>query len=67
MDINNILISTSLSTAIFIIYKIINNYRLHSTCNENNQLVISLDAPIQPHNNEQVIINIQPEPNENKQ
>ena len=45
MDINSILLSTGLSTGIFIIYKIINNYRLKSECNQNNELVISVVAP----------------------
>lgn len=47
MDINSILLSTGLSTSIFIIYKIVNNYRLKSECNQNNQLVISVVEPIQ--------------------
>ena len=44
MDINNILVSTGLSTGVFIVYKIINNYRLKSECNQENQLVISVVA-----------------------
>lgn len=54
MDINNILLSTGLSTGVFIVYKIINNYRLKSECNQENQLVISVVPPTtethpQPH------------------
>lgn len=52
MDINNILVSTGLSTGVFIVYKIINNYRLKSECNQDNQLVISIvepTAPIETH------------------
>lgn len=49
MDINSILLSTGLSTSVFIIYKIINNYRLKSECNQNNELVISVVPPVTEH------------------
>lgn len=41
-DINTILINAGISTGIFILYKIINHYRIHSSCNQNNQLVIEI-------------------------
>lgn len=41
-NINNILISCSISTGLYIIYKTINHYRLRSSCNSNNELVISV-------------------------
>lgn len=41
-DINTILINAGISTGIFILYKIINHYRVRSSCNSNNELVISV-------------------------
>lgn len=49
MEIESVLVSTSISTVIYIIYKIINNYRLKSTCNQNNELIISITPPTHPH------------------
>lgn len=42
MDINNALITSGISLGGFSIYKIINHYRLKSSCNSNNELVISI-------------------------
>lgn len=41
-DINTILINAGISSGIFILYKVINHYRLKSSCNDNNELVISV-------------------------
>ena len=42
MDIQNALISSGVTSGIYIIYKTIQNYRIHSSCNKNNQLVIEI-------------------------
>jgi hypothetical protein len=42
MDINNALITSGISLGGFSLYKIINHYRLKSSCNSNNELVISV-------------------------
>ncbi len=38
-NINDILISTSISTALYVIYKTINHYRLKSECNKDNNII----------------------------
>ncbi len=49
MNINEPLISSAVTSGIYILYKGINHYRLHSTCNSNNELVISVvDIEKQP-------------------
>lgn len=42
MDIQNALISSGITSSIYIIYKTIQHYRIHSSCNQNNQLVIEV-------------------------
>lgn len=42
MNINDALISSAITSGIYILYKGINHYRIHSTCNSNNELVISV-------------------------
>lgn len=42
MEIQNALITSSISLGGFLLYKIINHYRLKSSCNSNNELVISV-------------------------
>ena len=42
MNINEILISSGITSGIYILYKGINHYRLQSSCNSNNELVISV-------------------------
>lgn len=42
MDINASLITSGFSIGLFVIYKIVNHYRLKSSCNQNNELVISV-------------------------
>jgi len=42
MDIQNALITSAISLGGFSLYKIINHYRLKSSCNSNNELVISV-------------------------
>jgi len=42
MDIQNALITSAISLSGFSLYKIINHYRLKSSCNSNNELVISV-------------------------
>ena len=49
MNINEILISSGITSGIYILYKGINHYRLQSSCNSNNELVISVvDIEKQP-------------------
>lgn len=45
MQIDGILVSTAISTAIYIAYKIINNYRVKSTCNQDNEIIIEIVHP----------------------
>lgn len=42
MNINDALISSAITSGIYILYKGINHYRIHSTCNQQNELVISV-------------------------
>jgi hypothetical protein len=42
MNINDALISSAITSGIYILYKGINHYRIHSTCNSQNELVISV-------------------------
>lgn len=42
MNINEALISSAITSGIYILYKGINHYRLQSSCNSNNELVISV-------------------------
>ena len=42
MNINDALISSAITSGIYILYKGISHYRLHSTCNSQNELVISV-------------------------
>ena len=42
MDTTNVLISTAISSGLYILYKTINHYRLKSECNKDNQLVITI-------------------------
>lgn len=42
MDIQSALISSGVTSGIYIIYKTIQHYRIHSSCNQNNQLVIEV-------------------------
>lgn len=49
MNINEALISSAVTSGIYILYKGINHYRLQSSCNSNNELVISVvDIEKQP-------------------
>jgi hypothetical protein len=41
-DIVNALITSSISIGLYGIYKLIQHYRVHSECNKNNELVISV-------------------------
>jgi hypothetical protein len=41
-NIINALITSSISIGMYGAYKLINNYRLHSECNKNNELIISV-------------------------
>lgn len=60
-DINTILINAGVSSGIFILYKIINHYRLRSECNQNNQLVISVVDIEKPDKPEQEMKEISPQ------
>ncbi len=42
MDIKDALITSGITSSLFILYKTIQHYRLHSTCNQNNQLVLEI-------------------------
>jgi hypothetical protein len=42
MDIQNALISSGITSSIYILYKTIQHYRIHSSCNQNNQLIIEV-------------------------
>lgn len=42
MDMQNALISSGITSSIYIIYKTIQHYRIHSSCNANNQLIIEV-------------------------
>jgi hypothetical protein len=42
MNINDALISSAITSGIYILYKGISHYRLHSTCNQQNQLVVEI-------------------------
>ena len=49
MNINEALISSAITSGIYILYKGINHYRIHSTCNQQNQLVVEIiDIEKQP-------------------
>jgi len=42
MNLNEALISSGITSGVYILYKGINHYRLQSSCNSNNELVISV-------------------------
>lgn len=42
MNVNDALISSAITTGVYILYKGINHYRIHSTCNQQNQLVVEI-------------------------
>lgn len=42
MNINDALISSAITTGMYILYKGINHYRIHSSCNSQNQLVVEI-------------------------
>jgi len=42
MNINDALISSAITSGVYILYKGINHYRIHSTCNQQNQLVVEI-------------------------
>jgi hypothetical protein len=42
MNINDALISSAITSGVYILYKGISHYRLHSTCNQQNQLVVEI-------------------------
>jgi hypothetical protein len=41
-NITNALITSGIGSAVYIAYKIIQHYRIHSSCNQDNQLVIEV-------------------------
>jgi len=41
-DITNALITSSISIGLYGVYKLIQHYRINSTCSKNNELVISV-------------------------
>ena len=49
-DVVNALITSSISIGLYGLYKVIQHYRVHSSCNKNNELVISVvdtnDRPV---------------------
>jgi len=42
MDYANVLLTSSITSALYLVYKTIQHYRIHSTCNNNNQLVVEV-------------------------
>lgn len=52
INITNSLITSAISIGLYGIWKVIQHYRIHSSCNQNNELVISVvdiekpDAPV---------------------
>jgi len=38
----NALVTSSISVGLYGLYKVIQHYRVHSSCNQNNELVISV-------------------------
>ena len=42
MNIDDLLISSAITTGAYVLYKGINHYRIHSTCNSQNQLVVEI-------------------------
>ena len=42
MNINEALVSSSITSSIYIIYKTIQHYRLKSECNKDNELVVGI-------------------------
>ncbi len=57
-DITNALITSSISIGAYGLWKIIQHYRIHSTCSKNNELVISvvdIEKPEKPVNIEMEI------------
>ena len=52
-DIQNALITSSISIGLYGVYKLIQHYRINSTCSKNNELVISvvdIEKPDKPVN-----------------
>ena len=41
-SVNDALITSGITSAVFVAYKIIQHYRLRSSCNEANQLVVEV-------------------------
>jgi len=60
MNINEALISSAITSGIYILYKGINHYRLQSSCNSQNELVISVidieKPPEKPKENAEMAI-----------
>lgn len=57
-DIQNALITSSISIGLYGVYKLIQHYRIHSECSKNNELVISvvdIEKPEAPVNIEMEI------------
>ena len=48
MNVNDALVSSGITSGIYILYKTINHYRLRSSCNESNELVLSIVDIEQP-------------------
>jgi len=68
-DITNALITSSISIGLYGVYKLIQHYRINSTCSKNNELVISvvdIEKPDKPVNIEmEVKKEVQKEINKN--
>ena len=59
--ITNALLTSGIGSTIYIAYKTIQHYRIHSTCNQENQLVIevvNIDTPPPSHDEEKKDNNI---------
>ena len=60
-NISNALLTSGIGTLVYATYKTIQHYRIHSTCNQNNQLVIevvNVDAPPSSHDEEKKVNDI---------
>jgi len=63
MNINDALISSAITSGVYILYKTIQHYRLKSECNRNNQLVVEIvdvEASNKPSQNPNQNPNITP-------
>jgi hypothetical protein len=54
-SVNDALITSGITSGVFLIYKIVQHYRLRSSCNQDNQLVVEIvdiERPIEKKDEE---------------